>query len=162
MDMKTIVYRGGVLRFRIPETWIEEYSDYDGGMFYEDGPTTGTLRVKIISLAKPSDSRQASLAELLKLLLQQTGKFEEDVQYVGENALIRYEEAGVEAGTKLTIFYWVFANPVDSLHARVVNFSYTVLATQRSTPLIQHELDMLDSEIVKTEFASEVGVTAAE
>ena len=162
MDMKTIVYRGGVLRFRIPEAWIEEYSDYDGGMFYEDGPTTGTLRVKIISLEKPSDSKQASLSELLKLLLQQTGKSEGDVQYVGDNALLRYEEPAVEAGTKLTILYWVFANPVDSLHARVVTFSYTVLATYRNTPHIQHELNMLDSEIVKTEFARESGVTAPE
>jgi hypothetical protein len=34
--MKTIVYRGGVVTFRIPAHWQEEYSDIEGGTFYED------------------------------------------------------------------------------------------------------------------------------
>ena len=32
--MKSIVYRGGVVTFRIPAHLREEYSDIEGGMFY--------------------------------------------------------------------------------------------------------------------------------
>ena len=34
---KTVVYRGRIVRFRIPEHWIEEYEHEGGGTFYEGG-----------------------------------------------------------------------------------------------------------------------------
>jgi hypothetical protein len=55
--MKTISYRGGVVTFRIPESWNEEYSDTDGGTFYEDKPDSGTLRLKLITAESPSEIR---------------------------------------------------------------------------------------------------------
>ena len=52
--MKSIVYRGGVVRFRIPAHWREEYSDNEGGMFYGDHSQSGTLRLTIITAAQPN------------------------------------------------------------------------------------------------------------
>ena len=43
--LKTIIYRGGIARFRVPHSWVEEYEPEGGGTFYEDGPDTGTLRM---------------------------------------------------------------------------------------------------------------------
>jgi hypothetical protein len=39
VQFKTIVYRGGIVRFRIPAHWIEEYEHEGGGTFYEEGQT---------------------------------------------------------------------------------------------------------------------------
>jgi hypothetical protein len=44
--LKTINYRGGVVRFRIPADWTEEYEDVGGGTFYKPGKNTGTLRLR--------------------------------------------------------------------------------------------------------------------
>ena len=41
--VKTINYRGGVVRFRVPADWQEEYEDAGGGTFYAPGDDTGTL-----------------------------------------------------------------------------------------------------------------------
>ncbi|HMI53316.1 MAG TPA: hypothetical protein VK525_17510 [Candidatus Saccharimonadales bacterium] len=38
--LKTINYRGGVVRFRIPADWVEEYEEAGGGTFYKPGDNT--------------------------------------------------------------------------------------------------------------------------
>lgn len=47
-ELKTIVYRGGLVRFSIPATWQEEYEPDGGGTFYKEGPDTGTLRLILL------------------------------------------------------------------------------------------------------------------
>jgi hypothetical protein len=158
MEMKTIVYRGGVLKFRIPASWQEEYSDMDGGMFYEDGPDTGTLRVKVITIEAPAEVDTISLNKVLEALLQQRKGSVYDVRHIGQNAVMRYQEPSVENGTRITIFYWVFVNPILPRNARVVTFSHTVLGPQAKTPEVLRELEMLDNEIIRTEFALQLGV----
>jgi hypothetical protein len=159
--MKTIVYRGGVLKFRIPASWKEEYSDMDGGMFYESGPDTGTLRVKVITAERPADRDTVSLDELMELLLKRLRKRQENplgnVQHIGKNALVRFDESSIEDGTRLRIFYWMFVNPVSPRTVRIVTFSYTVLDSQTKTAQLQRELELLDAEIVRTEFSSQRG-----
>jgi hypothetical protein len=158
MKMKTIVYRGGVLEFKIPASWKEEYSDVDGGMFYEDEPDSGTLRVKVITLEKPVESGEISLDGILESLFRHLGKSPIDIQHVGKNGLIRYDDLSVENGTKIRIYYWVFANPILPQNARVVTFSYTVLESMVGTASVVRELDMLNTEIASTEFSSEIGI----
>ena len=36
--LKTIVYRGGIVRFKIPANWVEEYEEDGGGTFYQNRP----------------------------------------------------------------------------------------------------------------------------
>ncbi|NUY79653.1 hypothetical protein HUK80_02000 [Flavobacterium sp. MAH-1] len=54
--MKKILYRGGLLQFKIPENDVEEYDEIEGATFYEDGPYTGTVRLNVITLEKPGGS----------------------------------------------------------------------------------------------------------
>ena len=35
-DLKTVSYRGGLVRFRIPAGWVESYETEGGGEFYDD------------------------------------------------------------------------------------------------------------------------------
>ena len=128
----------------------------DGGVFYDDVPDSGTLRVKVITLETPADVGDATTS-ILEPLVHQLEKSEYTIHPVGDNALVHYEEPAVEDGTRLTIYYWVLANPVPPRNARVVTFSYTVLDFQKESPQTQGELEMLEAEIVRTEFASRIG-----
>jgi hypothetical protein len=53
--LKTINYRGGVIRFRIPSDWLEEYEDAGGATFHKPGEETGTLRVNVITGEGPPE-----------------------------------------------------------------------------------------------------------
>lgn len=41
-SLKEIDFHGGVVKFKIPSNWKEEYGDDGKGVFYEDAPDTGT------------------------------------------------------------------------------------------------------------------------
>ena len=154
--MKTINYRGGVIEFRIPATWKEEYSDTDGGTFYEDKPDSGTFRLKIITAQSASEITRESALQVLNSLKQVQGRGE--LQPNG-NALARHEESNVDRGHKIKIFYWIICNPVPPRHARIATFSYTILQSQEDSPQILSELELLDREIRAAEFSSEMGIS---
>jgi hypothetical protein len=154
--MKTIVYRGGVVTFRIPAHWREEYSDFDGGTFYEDHPDSGTLRLKIITMTTPEQSQSGFAMGMLQVVVDRL-RNEQQVECTTKgrrdgNAVLMYEEAGSERGQSLTIFYWVVSNPLPPRHARAATFSYTILAEQRDSSQVQHDLEMLEAEIEAATF----------
>ncbi|MGA2806812.1 MAG: hypothetical protein ABSE87_01690 [Terracidiphilus sp.] len=158
--MKTIVYRGGVVTFRIPGHWVEEYSDMEGGTFYEDRPDSGTLRLKIITMATPKELQPISALDLLQVVVSQLKN--ENVECTTTdrkdgNAVLKYEEAGSERGRNLTVFYWVVSNPLPPRHARAATFSYTILAEQRNRSQTQYEVAMLEAEIEAAKFSPEFG-----
>lgn len=159
--MKTIVYRGGVIKFRIPAHWREEYSDIEGGTFYEARPGSGTLRLTIISLTAPkvlqSDSAMDVLQDVVRALKSEGVEGTTKVRKDG-NALFKYEQAASERRTSLTIFYWMVANPLPPRHARVVTFSYTIVARQRDHPRVQRDLEMLEAEIEAATLSPEIGI----
>ena len=154
--MKSINYRGGVVEFRIPTTWKEEYSDTDGGTFYEDRPDAPTFRLKIITARSHSDITRDSAAQVVNSFKQVQGRGE---RQPNGNALARYEESGVDRDHKIRIFYWIVCNPVPPKTVRIATFSYTILQSQESDARIVQEIELLDREIRAAEFSTELGVT---
>ncbi len=161
-QMKTITYRGGIVTFRIPTHWREEYSETEGGMFYEDLPDSGTLRLTIITMTTP-EGQDPSALDVLRVVvnslrkdgIEGTTKSRQD-----GNAVFRYEQASSEKGVRLAIFYRVVANPVPPNHARIATFSYAILAKHRNLPRTQNDRKMLDAEIDAASFSPELGVVA--
>jgi hypothetical protein len=49
--MKTIRYRGGIVTFRIPAHWTEEYKEEGGGIFYDEDNDSGTLHLSVLTFA---------------------------------------------------------------------------------------------------------------
>jgi hypothetical protein len=152
--MKTINYRGGVVEFRIPSTWKEEYSDTDGGVFYEDKPNSGTLRLKIISVTAPPEVTLISPVDLLNKLKQVQGGAQ---LLPNGNAFATFVESSVERGTKIKTFYWFVSNPLPPKHARLATFSYTILQANENTPQVKQECEIIEQEIRVAEFSSEIG-----
>lgn len=152
--MKTINYRDGVVEFRIPASWKEEYSDVDGGIFFDDRPDSGTLRLKLITVTTPSEINSGSAIELLKALRQAQGRAE---PLPNGNAVAKFAESSADRGQKIKTFYWFVSNPVPPKHARLATFSYTILENQERAPKVAQELQMLDQEICTAEFSKEIG-----
>jgi len=73
------------------------------------------------------------------------------------NALLRYTEETEEDGDSLTIHYWQFANPVPPNHFRIAIFSYSVLTERNDDEDVTADIAMLDEELRRCEFASELG-----
>ena len=163
--MKTIAYRGGVITFRIPARWREEYSEFDGGLFYEDRSDLGrTLRLKIVTMKSPKELGAGSGAEVLQVIVTKlkTDGVKCTIETRNDgNAILKYEEDTSERGAGLTIFYWVIANSMPPRHARVATFSYTIRADERSESTVVRDLAMLEAEIGAATFSPVLGVFPA-
>lgn len=154
--MKTINYLGGVVQFQIPIQWKEEYSDVDGGTFYDEKPDSGTFRLKIITAKSPSEITNDSAVQILGSFRQTAGKSE---RLSNANALAKFEELSVDRGHKIKILYWMIANPIPPDHARIATFSYTILESKEHDPQTIREIEMFDREVRTARFSSEIGVT---
>ncbi len=153
MQMKTINYRGGIVKFRIPCHWKEEYSDVEGGTFF-DASSQSTLRLKVITALAPEGVTTVSALELLRATGVAHGAA---ISLNSGNAYATFEREAKESGAHLHIHYWVVANPVPPRHARIVTFSYTVVGNENNSTGTQQELRMLDSEIRAAQFSSAIG-----
>jgi hypothetical protein len=108
---KEIIYRDGLVRFHIPKNWNEEYEESGGGMFYETGEDTGTLRLNILSfLMKEVTSPNQLLEMVKKRKAENNGQVE---VLSNERFLLKYTIKGMENGEDLLIFYWEVAKMVS-------------------------------------------------
>src|SRR5438552_168389 len=69
-NFKTISYRGGIVTFRIPSHWREEYEPNGGGTFYDDNPDSATLRLNVITAKAPMPITTQSAPDILAGLVQ--------------------------------------------------------------------------------------------
>jgi hypothetical protein len=148
--MKTIVYRGGLLRFRIPSSWTEEYGPDGGGLFHRDAPGSGTLRVNVLTFegrARPGKDA----------LLGAVAKYGEPEWLATGSAMAHSSRQAVEDGTSLTVFTWQVANSVAPSHLRLAVLTYTVAAAEAATETVVREVRMLTNEIRRMQFADTLG-----
>lgn len=153
-NLKTISYRGGVVTFQIPSTWIEEYEEQGGGTFYEDSPDSGTFRLNVMTFKTPQPSDQERAIEAL-----QTGDWSNKKisKLNNGNAISHYFQPSEEDGQRLLIVYWEIANPLPPEHVRLAVFSYTILETQKDDPKLMKEIELLDNCIRKAIFSEILG-----
>src|SRR6266487_286746 len=102
--LKTISYRGGLVTFRIPAHWVEEYEPDGGAAFYDDAPDSATFRLQTITMKAPSPLTAESAPDVLSSLRQAaTAPIE---RLPSGCALIRYTQSTVDRGHRLLISYW--------------------------------------------------------
>jgi hypothetical protein len=153
--LKTINYRGGVIRFRIPSDWLEEYEDAGGGTFYKPGEETGTLRVNVTTGEGPPEKLLTvdNLAELTA-----SGSYGATPVHFGQNAiLLRYDMPGEERGHSLTIRCWGILQVLPPKNFRHVLFTYTLLADHFSNLASIAEMELLDREIEAAQLSPRLG-----
>lgn len=153
--MKTIDYRGGLVRFRIPAQWIEEYEDAGGGTFHADDPDSPILRLNVLTMQAPRPVDENTPSELLSSRAIKTGQTIAPLDT--GNAVIAYKQRSQEDNLALLIFYWELANAVPPAHCRLAIFSLTILESQQHDADIIRTIQMVDREVKASEFATELG-----
>lgn len=155
IQMKEIQYRGGLVTFSVPKHWVEEYEPDGGGMFYENAPDTGTLRLNVITAKSPKPlSNDAAFEELVAM---KTVKADSVQRLKNGNAIATSIQHSSEQGQAITLFWWHVTNPVRPSHLRIANFSYTVLTSQEATDTVKRELQLLTESIKNAKFHPTLG-----
>ena len=156
--MKLINYRGGIITFRIPDSWEEEYEEAGGGTFYNDVEDSGILRLNILTYSSKSQFGSNAAVESLQEKAAEYGTT--IVELPDRNsALISYRESATDADddAELVIWYWEIANIVPPYHIRFAIFSYCLLASREAEPAAIKELAMLNQSLHQCKFSREIG-----
>jgi hypothetical protein len=155
--LKTINYRGGVVRFRIPADWQEEHEPDGGGTFYKPGDDTGTLRLNVITAQLPA-GQTISSATAQQYLSSDAAKHAQPVVPLREGiALLRYDQTSEEQGQQIKMRIWRIAQAIHPSHLRHTMFTYTLRAAQFEEPRFANEMAMLDRELRSCELALTIG-----
>jgi hypothetical protein len=149
--LKEIAYRGGLITFQVPACWVEEYGHDGGGCFYEEVDGSGTLRLDTLTAQAPSPITVTQAIEVLSIL---PGSMESAPieQLASGYALSCYSESTIERGQKLHITYWVLAQVIPPNNVRIAYFSYTLLSGQELEPKFKDQIQLIDTEIRKSNF----------
>jgi len=155
-SMKLINYRGGIARFHLPASWIEEYEESGGATFYEDKPGSGTLRINVLEVEKPSEGAPTSKTayDLISEISEKNL-----VRPLPEGAAIAHSTERTSEGDKeLLLHTWHVGTGVTAVHFRIIIFTYTILAAQESDPKVRDEIAMLDESISQGEYSAMRGI----
>ncbi len=155
IETKEVVYRGGLIRFSVPKHWIQKYEPDGGGIFYDDKPNAGTLRLSVITTKAPRKIDNKSTRAALESFPDVKPADIKDLR--NGNAVTTIVERATEAGTPITLYWWYVANAVPPQHVRIAAFSYTVATANERAPQTRAELKFLDEAIQNVRFHPKLG-----
>ena len=156
VTMKEILYLGGLVTFSVPNHWIEKYESDGGGMFYEDAPDTGPLRLNVIAAKSPAP---LSLDSAFKQVIAIKGVKAGSAQRLKNgNAIATSIQHSSEQGHAITIYWWCVTNPIWPTHLRFANFSFTVLTRQENSERTKREVQRLTDSIKNAKFLPTLGL----
>lgn len=153
--MKTIEYRGGILAFRIPSNWREEYEEDGGGTFYEDNPDTGTLRLNVLTFKAPIGELPASGYKYFASNPLQKGV--EIVRLPSGDGMKKYRKDAEEDDQTLHIYYWEISHCAPPQKLYIAVFSWTILEFQSADMQFLEEINMISRELEQVRFHPELG-----
>jgi len=149
VKLKTVIYRGGIAKFSIPDSWLEEYEPTGGATFYEDSEDSGTLRLNVLEF-KSEASSETKIQDLIRN--QGYDAIHEEL------AILREKKSAVEDGETLDIYSWNVAVPVLPNSIRLAVFSYTILQSQSSESSFQREIEFLGNSVRDAEYSKDAGI----
>jgi hypothetical protein len=158
--LKTVNYRGGVVRFRIPPDWVEEYEEAGGGTFYRPGDNEGgTLRLETITGAAPK-GKTVSVELMAELFAGDSAKYDVLPRPLGErSAMLRYDMPAEDRGRSLMIRVWRIFQALPPNNFRHALFTYTLPSERFNLPESVAEMEFLDREISAVQMASVLAET---
>lgn len=154
-SMKLINYRGGIAKFCLPSSWIEEYEPAGGGTFYENKPDTGTLRINVMEFDKPPDDPTRTACDFLSKI----GNANSAKILCDGLAISHFTERKNENEKRLVLYTWQIGVRVTPVHFRLIVFIYTILAEHEFDNNVQQEITMLDKSIVQGEYPAVRGIS---
>lgn len=153
--MKTIRYLGGMVTFRLPGHWEEDYDEDGGGAFFDEDSDGGTLRLGTITAKSQKPVTTHSSREIAEGWAREEQGTLTDLG--GGTWMVNYASQTEEDGKPLTIHYWQIAAPCPPSHLLVAIFSYSVFNDVLDGDDVATELEMIDREVRAATFAPEIG-----
>lgn len=124
--LREIVYRGGLVRFRVPGSWREEYGPDGGGTFFDPASGQRTLRLHTLTVERPGHAGRDDLAFLLGSLRPPN---ESALLTLPDgHLLLKHVDAARENGVDLILYTWQLARSVSADRARLAVFTLAVPA----------------------------------
>jgi hypothetical protein len=154
-SLKEINFHGGIIKFKIPSNWKEEYGENGKGAFYEEALDTGTLRLKVLTMEAPPDAK-GNLSVLALSSLPDIDINNIEILDNG-NALAHEVDRADEQGTKFTLYWWHLANYVPPNYVRMASYSYAILTSKESDRKTKEEIELLERQIKNAVFNPELG-----
>jgi hypothetical protein len=158
--MKTIRYRGGVVTFRVPAHWEEEYEEEGGGTFYDEELDNGTLRLNtIVAKSKTPVTTHTSREIATKNAEREAGQL---VDLGNGNWMNVYDKLSDEDDESLSLRFWEIVHPVPPNQICIAIFSYTATTEQieGEDGEVLDALEMVDREIRACTFHPDIGKSA--
>jgi len=155
VNLKLITYRGGLVEFYVPNNWVEEYEPDGCGIFYDNFPNSGTLRLNVLTFEHKSGSNDKTSSDFLE-----NSNFAKPgiiTPLPNGNTMLTYHKDSVEGTENLRIYFWQITNNLPPKHVRIIVFSYTILAGQENDSIIANELKIIGEQIPNAKFASVIG-----
>jgi hypothetical protein len=156
LECKEIVYRGGIVRFKIPKHWIEEYEPAGGAAFFEDHPDTSILRLQVVGFQSKEPVTVASAID--SVTIAGDPGFSDVVITPEGNAIAKKLKRTTDDGEEITIYFWVVGNPTAPRSLRIAHFSFTVLTSLENAPQTLRDLAFLNDSIEHAEFHPDEGI----
>ena len=150
--LKEINYRGGLVIFSVPQSWVEEYEPEGGGTFYERGENTSTLRLNVITAQSPKEVDASSAHQVL-----QASRHSEIETLPTGNAIAKRVSRSTEQGQSITTYSWNVGNVVPPRHVRIAIFTYTILSTEEKSARTLSDLALLEASARAARFSSSLG-----
>ena len=148
---KLITYRGGIVTFRLPAHWREEYAPEGGGTFYDpDRPDSGTLRLNVLSMhGPPGASAEQGVAAAFPAC---------SFEWLANGLALRHRiVSSHERGEALHLHRWEIAIPVPPDRVRLACFTYAILACQEHEPDTVAELALVAQSVRAADYARQAG-----
>lgn len=152
--MKLINYRGGIARFYLPSSWVEEYDQDGTGTFYEDKPDASTFRISVMGIMDDSGR-----AQTVDAVIAQISEAESVERLPGGIAIAQSSCLTNKDGDELLIYTWYIGVPLAAAEFRIVIFTYAILAVHESEPYALQEIAMLNRSISEGEYSAARGVS---
>lgn len=142
--MKLIKYNGGIVSFKLPEDWKEEYYDDGDAAFYKEDSDSGTLRLSVQSTeSKEEYVESVELSSASGIYVEDGFPLKEEVKLTNDG------------GDDILVYSWQIIVPVDIKGRIIVLFSYTISASQEGDPEINMELNFIRNMILKASYSKE-------
>lgn len=151
--LRTVSYRNGTVRFRIPRHWIEEDLGDQGAVYYPPDRETPTLRLSVLTFSREDDQSLEAIESDFKARMKPGSvlKRNRNGHWTISNSSI-----AEEAGVALRMFYWEVAKPYPPGHLQLAIFSLTSNESESADGALPPQYRWVEEEIDRVAFPTKL------
>jgi hypothetical protein len=146
--LKDVHLRNGTVRFRVPQSWAEEYRDDEGARFQARGDSRRALVVTSATVpAAPT-----AVADVLRAGAPASGATTAETLASGDVLMKAVSETRDNAG-RIVCFLWLIGRSISADRVRVATFTFSAPLDTAHDVFTRNELARLEHEVRAAQLA---------